>query len=116
MYALDAGTRGSETLDEEPHGRFKLNLEGVPMSKANKKKSEYAAQVEANLSRMYQNYLDRLSEEMGRKIAKEDLDTPEKREQLAQEWKTRGSGEGSDSEPSAARDGESKLSSSKRQK
>ncbi len=52
MYALDAGTRGSETLDEEPHGRFKLNLEGVPMSKANKKKSEYAAQVEANLSRM----------------------------------------------------------------
>lgn len=86
------------------------------MSRSAKKNAEYAAQVEANLSRMYQEYLDRLSEEMGRKIAKEDLDTPEKREQLAQEWKTRGSGEGSDPEPSAARDGESKLSSSKRKK
>lgn len=91
-------------------------LKEYPRRRQTRKKSEYAAQVEANLSRMYQNYLDRLSEEVGRKIAKEDLDTPEKREQLAQEWKSRGLGEQSDPTPAATRDGESKRSSSKRKK
>lgn len=88
------------------------------MSKSDKKNAEYAAQVEANLSRLYQNYLDRLNEKTGRQITKEDLDTQEKRDRLAQEWKTRnlGLGEGSNPEPSTNRDGESKLSSSKREK
>lgn len=86
------------------------------MSRSARKNAAYAAQVEANLSRMYQEYLDRLSEEMGRKIAKEDLDSPEKREQLTQEWKSRGLGEQSDPTPAATRDGESKRSSSKREK
>lgn len=45
------------------------------MSKSDKKNAEYAAQVEANLSRLYQNYLDRLNEKTGRQITKEDLDT-----------------------------------------
>lgn len=71
------------------------------MSRSAKKNAEYAAQVEANLSRMYQEYLDRLSEEMGRKIAKEDLDSPEKREQ-------------SNPAPTATRDREGKPSSPKR--
>lgn len=64
----------------------------------------------------YQNYLDRLNEKTGRQITKEDLDTQEKRDRLAQEWKTRNLGEGSNPEPSTNRDGESKLSSSKREK
>lgn len=42
------------------------------MSKSDKKNAEYAAQVEANLSRLYQNYLDRLNEKTGRQITKED--------------------------------------------
>ena len=84
------------------------------MSRSSKKKAEYDAMVEANLSRMYQNYLDRLSEEMGRKIAKEDLDSPEKREQLTQEWKSRGLGEQSNPAPTATRDREGKPSSPKR--
>lgn len=86
------------------------------MSKSDKKNAEYAAQVEANLSRLYQNYLDRLNEKTGRQITKEDLDTQEKRDRLAQEWKTRNLGEGSNPEPSTNRDRESKLSSSKREK
>ena len=59
------------------------------MSRSSKKKAEYDAMVEANLSRMYQEYLDLMSEKMGRKLTKEDLDTQEKRDRLSQEWKTR---------------------------
>lgn len=91
-------------------------VKGYPCRSTTKKNAEYAAQVEANLSRLYQNYLDRLNEKTGRQITKEDLDTQEKRDRLAQEWKTRNLGEGSNPEPSTNRDGESKLSSSKREK
>ena len=40
------------------------------MSKSDKKNAEYAAHAEANLSRLYQNYLDRLNEKTGRQITK----------------------------------------------
>ena len=86
------------------------------MSRSSKKKAEYDAMVEANLSRMYQEYLDLMSEKMGRKLTKEDLDTQEKRDRLAQEWKSRDLGEQADATPSASREGESKWSSSKRKK
>lgn len=55
------------------------------MSRSSKKKAEYEATVEATLGRMYQEYLDLMSEKMGRKLTKEDLDTQEKRDRLAQE-------------------------------
>lgn len=86
------------------------------MSRSSKKKAEYDAMVEANLSRMYQEYLDLMSEKMGRKLTKEDLDTQEKRARLSQEWKTRDLGEQADATPPASRDGEGKRSSSKRKK
>ncbi len=86
------------------------------MSRSSKKKAEYDAMVEANLSRMYQEYLDLMSEKMGRKLTKEDLDTQEKRDRLSQEWKTRDLGEQADATPPASRDGEGKRSSSKRKK
>lgn len=48
------------------------------MSKAGKKQAEYVATVEANLSRLYQNYLDRVNEKTGRQITKEHMNDPEK--------------------------------------
>lgn len=83
------------------------------MSRSSKKKAEYEATVEATLGRMYQEYLDLMSEKMGRKLTKEDLDTQEKRDRLAQEWKSQDLGEQTDATPPASRDGKGKRSSSK---
>lgn len=52
------------------------------MSKASKKQAEYVATIEANLSRLYQNYLDRVNEKTGRQITKEHMNDPEKETDL----------------------------------